>query len=118
MAILRGLKDQLLTDRRLRIGEASMVDAEGVMVDGDEEIEVYYAVLIENSATALPRENNATAPTRDATTETDQDSFALKLGIQNECFVNANTGLPLDEGFCRAASKKEIDDFKSKGAGK
>ena len=33
MAILRGLRDQLLTDRRLRIGEASIVDAEGVMVD-------------------------------------------------------------------------------------
>ena len=52
MAILRDLKDQLLTYRRLRTGEASIVDAEGVMVDGNEEIEdYYYAGIIGNSAT-------------------------------------------------------------------
>ena len=56
MAILRGLKAQLLTDRRLRIAEFSIVDAEGVMVDGHEEIEDYYAGIIGNSATALPRD--------------------------------------------------------------
>ena len=38
MAIIRGLKDQLLADRRLMIGETSLVDAEGVMTDGDEEV--------------------------------------------------------------------------------
>ena len=45
----------------------------------------------------------------------DQDSFALRFGIQNDRFIDANTGLPLDEGLCRAARKKEIDYFKSKG---
>ena len=90
------------------------MDAEGVMVDGNEEIEDYYAGLIKNSATALPRENSATALPRDATTETERDSFALKFGIQNDRVIDANTGLPLDEGICRAARKKEIDDFKSK----
>ena len=29
--------------------------------------------------------------------------------------MDANTGLPLDEGLCRAARKKDIDYFKSKG---
>ena len=56
MAILRGLKDQLLTDRRLRSGESSIVDKEGVMIDGNEEIEDYYAGLFENNATAFPRD--------------------------------------------------------------
>ena len=44
----------------------------------------------------------------------DQDSFALRFGIQNDRFVDANTGLPLDEGLCLAARKKDIDYFKSK----
>ena len=79
MAILRGLKDQMLTDRRLRIGMARIVDAEGVMIDGNEEIEDYYAGLIENIATARQRENNATALPRNATTETDHDAFAVKI---------------------------------------
>ena len=38
MASVRGLKDQLLADRRLRIGETSLVDAEGVMTDGVEDV--------------------------------------------------------------------------------
>ena len=105
MAILRGLKDQLLKDRHLRSGEASIVDAEGVMVDGNEEIEDYYVGLIENSAMALPR---------NAATKADHDSFALKFGMQNDRFIDASTGLPLDEGLCRAARKKDIDHFKSK----
>ena len=41
----------------MRIGQASIVDAEGVMVDGNEEIEDYYAGIIGNSATALPRDH-------------------------------------------------------------
>ena len=41
--------------------------------------------------------------------------FALRLGMQNDRFVDANTGLPLDEGLCRAARKKEIDYFISRG---
>ena len=31
MAILRDIKNQLISDRRLRVGEISVVDAEGVM---------------------------------------------------------------------------------------
>ena len=44
----------------------------------------------------------------------DQDSFALRFGMQSDRFIDANTGLPLDEGLCRAARKKEIDYFKSR----
>ena len=35
--------------------------------------------------------------------------------MQNDSFEDANTGLPLDEGVCRAARKKESDYFISEG---
>ena len=37
--------------------------------------------------------------------------FALRFGLQDDRFVDANTGLPLDEGLCRAARKTEIYYF-------
>ena len=43
MAILRGFEDQLLRDRRMRNGELSMVDIDGIMMDGDDEMNNYYA---------------------------------------------------------------------------
>ena len=49
------------------------------------------------------------------TVESDLDVFALRFGIQNDRFIDTNTGLPLDEGLCRAARKKEIDYLTSKG---
>ena len=40
LAILRGFRNQLLRDRRMRKGEVGTVDsAEGVMIDGHEDIE-------------------------------------------------------------------------------
>ena len=39
MVILRGLNDQLLTDRCTRDGELDLVEADGVMRDGSEDIE-------------------------------------------------------------------------------
>ena len=49
MAILRGIEDQLISDSRLRVGNISVVDAEGVMTDGSEEIEDYYAGIVAQS---------------------------------------------------------------------
>ena len=49
MAILRNIKDQLISNRRLRVGEISVVDAEGVMTDWSEEIEDYYAGIVAQS---------------------------------------------------------------------
>ena len=46
MAILRGIKDQLLFHQRLRTGELSVVDAEGIMIDGNEEVEDSYAGIV------------------------------------------------------------------------
>ena len=46
MAILRGLKNQFLADRRLRTGEVSLVEAEGDMIDGTDGIDNFYACLI------------------------------------------------------------------------
>ena len=39
----------------------------------------------------------------------------MKFGSQNDRFVDDLTGLPLDEALCRAARKKGIDYFHSKG---
>ena len=80
MAILRGLKDQLLKDRRLRCGEASIVDAEGVMVDGNEEIEDYYAGIIANSATALPQQP---ARSKKATQDTSDCAFLTRQFLRD-----------------------------------
>ena len=41
--------------------------------------------------------------------------FALRVGMQNDGFVDVSTGLSLDEWLCRAARKKEIYYFISKG---
>ena len=40
----------------------------------------------------------------------------LRVGWTNERFVDDLTGLPLPPDLCRAARKKELDYFKSKGA--
>ena len=97
----------------MRIGGASMVDAEGVMVHGDEEINDFSAALVEDNATALPQiVPTVISPPSDGA---DHDSFALGFGMQIDRFIDANTGLPLDEGLRRAARKKDIDYCKSKG---
>ena len=36
----------MLSDRRLRTGELSVVDAEGVMTNGNEEVEDFYAGIV------------------------------------------------------------------------
>ena len=41
--------------------------------------------------------------------------MVLKLDVQSDRFVDDLTGLPLDEALCRAARKKEIEYFHSKG---
>ena len=132
MTILRGLKRQRLADRHLMIGEASLVDAEGVMVDGEAQIKCFYAGHVEDSATALPQNiTKVISPNHCETLgrvtigcagdmrangydevrsihESDHDTSPYR-------FIDANIGLPLDEGLCRAARKKEIDYFKNKG---
>ena len=48
-------------------------------------------------------------------TESAEDAWVLRFGIQNDRFILDLTGLPLDDGLCRAARKKEIGYFRSKG---
>ena len=45
MAILRGLKNQLLAYRCSWTGEVSLVEAQGVMIDGIDGIDNFYAGL-------------------------------------------------------------------------
>ena len=100
MTILRGFKGQLLADRLLRIGEVSLVDAEGVMIDGSEEIHDFYAGIVAQSVSAgsprrLARDVVASHPPNpSASQEPESDMFALRFGIQNGRFVDASTGLP------------------------
>ena len=116
MAILSGIKDQLLSDRRLGTGELSVLDAEGVMAGGNEEVEDFYAGIVAQSASAVFSKRHtggasASHPSPTDSQELESDMFALRFGM----LVDARTGLPLDEGLCRAARKKEIDYFISKG---
>ena len=104
MAILRGIKDELLFDRRLRTGELRVVDAEGVMIDENEEVEDFYAGIVAQSASAVFSKRpagraSASYPSPRNSLEPDSDMLALRFGIQNDRFVDANMGLPLDEGL-------------------
>ena len=54
IAILRGFKDQLFRDRRMRNGKLSMVDIDGIMIDGDDEVNDYYAGIVSSSISPHP----------------------------------------------------------------
>ena len=102
MAILRRFKDQLVSDRRMRNGELSIIEAEGVMMDGNDEIDSYYAGLVSMPKSQLnSSENRAGSPSTiwPNSSETTADSFALRFGLEEDKFIDANTGLPLDEGL-------------------
>ena len=84
--------------------------AEGVMTDGNGEVEEIYAGIVAQSASAFPSKRL----TGGVSVSHPQESFALRFNMQNDRFVDASTGLPLDEGLCRAARKKDIYHFISK----
>ena len=99
MAILRGFKDQLLHDRRMRNGELSIVDIEGIMMDGDAEINDYYAGIVSSSVSAVGSDHHP----RDISISPSQncsDSFALRFGMQDDRFVDTTTlGFHFTRGF-------------------
>ena len=102
MAILRGFKDQLLNDRRMRNGELSMVDIDGIMLDGNDEMNNYYASIVSSStpldASSVAARTASTSTSLHDSSETSADYFALRFGLDDDRFEDANTGLPLDEG--------------------
>ena len=90
----------------MRIGETSLVDAEGVMTDGDEEVKDRYASPITESVTARPRNTAAVVPPPNdcranfgLNPRADHGSFALRFGIQNDYFIDANTDSPSTRAF-------------------
>ena len=88
IAILRGFKFQLLKDRRMRHGEVGLTyDADGVMLDADDEM----------AAMA------------------DGCDWQTLIASRPDRFVDDLTGLPLVPDLCRAARLQEIDYFKAKG---
>ena len=81
MAILRGIKDQQISDRRLMVGEIGVVDAEGVMTDGSEEIEDFYAGFVAQSASAdssrsLARDASASHPMNPSNSQEPESDMA------------------------------------------
>ena len=88
IAILRGFKRQLISDRRMRNGEVGLTcDAEGIMLDGSDEV----AAMAEAC-----------------------DWHAL-IASRPDRFMDDLAGLPLVPDLCRAARQKEIDYFEAKG---
>ena len=87
----------------------------GDVMDSDDEANDYYAGIASSSVLAVGSDHHP----RDILVSPHQnssDSFALRLGMQDDRFVDANTGLPLDEGLCRAARQTDLEYFVSKGA--
>ena len=86
----------------MRKGEVGIVGcAEGVMVDGHEEVEAF---LIAQSEPPPRYLSGSGVSKNDELT----DPWALRFGVQDDRFVDDLTGLPLDPDLCRAARAKEI----------
>ena len=110
VTILKGLRAQLIKDRRTRPGERCIFD---MMLGGDVEIEMFEASQAEKKAHAkLVGDVSCHQNTQ---SESSNDHGLLMLGYHAERFIDDLAGLPLPPDLCRAARQKEIDYFKSKG---
>ena len=108
-------------------GETSIVELEGVMTDVDVEISDFHSILFTqdlptqytaDASESRQREADRHTPNYAAdaseSRQSEADQYALRLGVQNDRFVDAITVLPLDKGLCRIGRRREIDYFKSK----
>ena len=81
----------------MRHGEAGIVyDAEGIMLDANDEVV-------------------GTAKAADATATADCGDCPTLIAGRPDRFMDDITGLPLIPDLCRAARRKEVEFFKSKG---
>ena len=110
VTILKGIRAQLIKDRRTRPGEMCIYE---MMLEGNDEIEDF-----ENSRAEKELEAKWVSDVScDQRTrmEPSNDHGLLKLGCQVDRFIDDLTGLPLPPDLCRAARQKEVDYFESKG---
>ena len=117
MAILRGLRNQLRRDGKMTYGEVGVHE---VMLTGQDEIDSFQAdgfarvfCLGENRGDLKMQ----TPPFGPGCNEPlPQHSFGVFAPRhESERFVDDLTGLPLPPELCRAARRKEIEYFRSKG---
>ena len=136
LAILRGLKAQLIIDRRMRPGEVGVVEeADGVMIDAQDDVEDHMRARSGHPAlpavqTVVPQTSSGADARRKACQVISHRSCrhgkghgpasgsaeeALLSAAVHDRFVDDLTGLPLPPELCRAARQKEIAYFRAKG---
>ena len=130
-AILRGIRDQLKQDRRLRENELGYTDLCGVMIDGDDECRMSRDIpTLDNAESKLgwapladegmPGESKdqhckrqAPKPKLISAHEDAVLDSILQMG-RHDRFVDDLTGLPLPAELCMEARAKELEYFKEK----
>ena len=122
LPILRGLKRQLIADRRMRPGEAHIVqESDAIMLDGGDEV-----LLVEDRREERELPSHAVKQCA-----AEEGGYGLGRGHGRSSggrtmdevhftpnadrYVDDLTGLPLPPDLCRAARQKELEYFKSKG---
>ena len=100
----------MLASRRMRRGETSVFELEGVMTDGEEEISDFHKNLMTQGLPTHYTADDSESRQREAdchiisytadaseSGQSETDQHALSLGVQKERFVDAIIGLPVDE---------------------
>ena len=119
LAILRGLRGQLLADGRMISNEVGVMQEENLL-----ESACGYGpwVGFQPPAGKPKKDIVCRFDTRRPCTQADesgpcrdQNREVLKAAWSNDRFTDDLTGLPLPPNLCEIARKKELDYFKSKG---
>ena len=127
LAMLRGLKRQLIVDGRMRENEVGVVSERNQFIEGSDEMKAYLIgassegadrVLGPKSAARsrphvcqFSRHNSCLAG-RNA--QAHHDSRALKFTSRDDRYIDDLTGLPLRPELCVEARRQEIEYFRSK----
>ena len=114
LAILRGLRDQLIKDGRMRRNEIGIHTVEDAIERPSDAIRRHVCKFRRGKCTG-DRETDPGCSARPAGEQPRQSQWLLKMSWKGEDFVDDLTGLPLPPDLCRAARKKELDYFESKG---
>ena len=110
VAILKGIRAQLIMDHRTRPGERCIYE---MMLEGDDEIEMLETFRTESKLAA--KLLGGVSHDRGTRRAPSNDHGLLKLEYHVDRFIDDLTGLPLPPDLCRAARQKEIGAFKPKG---
>ena len=90
----------------MRNGELSMVDIDGIMMDGDDEMNDYYAGIVSSPVSAVGSDHHS----RDISISPSQnssDSFALLFGIQDDRLSTPTLGFRSTKDFVEPHDERE-----------